>query len=176
MSFYQKATKFGLKFFSKNTFFKFGFNFSPMYRRSTGRVIYASEDLLEIKIKIPINYKNRNYMGSIFGGSMFSAVDPIPMVQLIQLLDHKYVVWDKSAEIKFKKPARENLYASFTYTVNELKHIKEKVALENEIEIVKTTLLTNKEETITFCEVAKKIYIADKAFFKNKKRKQNQVN
>lgn len=61
------------------------------------------------------------------------------MVELINLLDKNYVVWDKSAEIFFNGSAKENLYTDFTFTLNELDDIKEKVALANETEIVKTT-------------------------------------
>lgn len=176
MSIYQKIAVVGSKFIGKPRLFKYGFNLSPMYRRSTGRIINVSEDFLNVQIKLPINYKNRNYVNSIFGGSMFSAVDPIPMVQLMNLLDDNYIVWDKSAEIFFKRPAKENLYADFNYTQNELEDIKEKVDLENEIEIVKTTRLTNKDKSIVFCEVKKRIYIADKSYFKNKRKRRNESN
>jgi hypothetical protein len=141
-----------------------------MYRRSTGKIIDVSDDMLDIRIKLPISYKNRNYVNSIFGGSMFSAVDPIPMVQLMNLLDEKYIIWDKSAEIFFKRPAKENLYADFSYTLKELDDIKKRVALEKEFEIVKTTALTNKDRSIVYCEVKKTIYIADKEYFKNKRK------
>jgi len=36
------------------------------------------------------------------------------LVQLINLLVDKYIVWDKSATIKFKRPTKEDLYAQFT--------------------------------------------------------------
>ena len=101
MSFYQKIAEIGPRYIGKDKLFKYGFNFSPMYRRSTAKITDVSEDLLNVKVKVPISYKNKNYVNSIFGGSMFSAVDPIPMVQLINLLEDKYVVWDKSAEIFF---------------------------------------------------------------------------
>ena len=99
MSFYQKLTAVGTKFISKHKLFKHGFNLSPMYRRSTARIVEVSEDLKQIRSKLPISYKNRNYVNSIFGGSMFAAVDPIPMVQLMNLLGDGYVVWDKAAQI-----------------------------------------------------------------------------
>ncbi len=170
MSVYQKLAEIGSKFIGKASLFKYGFNFSPMYRRSTGRVIKVSNDLLKVQVKLPISYKNRNYVSTIFGGSMFSAVDPFPMVQLINLLNNNYVVWDKSAEIYFKRPAKENLYAEFTYTEQELEDIKEKVNQEKEIEIIKLTQLTNKDKSVVFCEVKKRIYIADKAYFKEKQK------
>ncbi|WP_317044720.1 DUF4442 domain-containing protein [Flavobacterium sp. NLM] len=140
-----------------------------MYRRSTARIVNVSQDLLQIQIRLPISYKNKNYVNSIFGGSMFATVDPIPMVQLINLLDENFVVWDKAAEIYFKRPAKENLYADFIFTLEELGEIKDKIKQQNELEIVKTTLLTNKDKSITYCEVRKKIYIADKSYFKNKR-------
>jgi len=109
-------------------------------------------------------------VNSIFGGSLFSAVDPIPMVQLINIIGPDYVVWDKAAQIRFKRPAKEDVYASFEYTIAELETIKSRVAEEREIEIVKTTQLLNKAGTQLFCEVEKTIYIADKKFFKEKQR------
>ena len=168
MSFYKKIAEIGPRFISKNKLFKLGFNLSPMYRRSTARIIFVSKDLTNIRIKLPISYKNKNYVNSIFGGSMFSAVDPIPMVQLINLLDDSYIVWDKSAEISFKKPAKEHIYASFNYTEAELIEIKSRIEKEKEIEIIKTTQLTNKANTVIYCEVKKKIYVAEKSFYKEK--------
>jgi len=152
---------------------KYGFNWSPMYKRSTAKIIDISEDLLQIRIKLPITYKNRNYMNSIFGGSMFSAVDPIPMIQLVNLLGKEYVVWDKSAEIRFKRPAKEDLFADFTYTLKEVEAIKNNIAKNQELDIEKITLLTNKDRTKTFCEVRKVIYVADKKFYKEKLKNRN---
>lgn len=171
MSVYQKLAKIGSKYIGKGKLLKYGFNFSPMYRRSTGKITYVSKDLLNIKAKLPISYKNRNYVNSIFGGSMFSTVDPIPMVQLINILGDDYVVWDKAAQISFKRPAKEDLYADFIYTPDELDHIRKRIGQENEIEIVKTTSLTNKTRTKVYCEVRKTIYIADKTYYKRKRQK-----
>ncbi len=174
MSFYQKLAAVGPQFISKHKLFKHGFNLSPMYRRSTGRIIEVSKDLMYIKVKLPISYKNRNYVNSIFGGSMFSAVDPIPMVQLMNILDKGFVVWDKSAQINFKRPAKEDLYAEFSFTKEEVNRIKADVAEKNEIELVKTSFLTDKEGSKIFCEVHKTIYVADKEFYKMKRTRKKE--
>lgn len=170
MSVYQKIAVVGTKFISKHTLFKYGFNLSPMYRRSTGRIKKVSHDLLTIEVILPISYKNKNYVNSIFGGSLFSAVDPIPMVQLMNLIGDEFVVWDKSAEIKFFRPAKEVLYADFEYSLEELDEIKRNARTKNEIEIEKTTKLTNQDRSIVFCEVKKIIYVADKEFYKSKRK------
>jgi len=170
MSNYKKIAVIGSKYIGKDKLLKYGFNLSPMYRRSTARIIRVSKDLLNVQIKLPISYKNKNYVNSIFGGSLFSSVDPIPMVQLINIIGNDYVVWDKSAEIYFRKPAKENLFAEFIYTNVEIDEIKNRLRNENEIDIVKITSLTNKEKTIVYCEVKKTIYIAKKSFYKKKEK------
>lgn len=170
MSFYQKLTEIGTKFIPKHQLFKHGFNLSPMYRRTTARVTDVSADLKLIKIKLPISYKNRNYVNTIFGGSLFSAVDPFPMTQLMNLLDKSYVVWDRSAEIKFKRPANQTLYAEFTYSDEEIQEIIKRVSEEKEIDYEKITQLTNEDQSKVFCTVKKTLYIADKQFYKEKRR------
>ena len=125
---YAKITSLLEKFISKKNIYKYGFNFSPMYRRSTGRVFFVSDDLHKVSIRIKLSYKNANYVGSIFGGSMLSATDPIFMIQLLNILDDNYVVWDKAASIQFKRPAREDCYADFIFTSDEIINIKKQVS------------------------------------------------
>lgn len=176
MSIYKKIGEIGSRFIRKDKLFKYGFNLSPMYRRSTAKIISVSKDLLYVQIKLQLSYKNKNYVNSIFGGSLYSSVDPIPMGQLISIIGDDYVVWDKSAEIYFRKPAKENLFAEFTYTSTEIEEIKSRIRSENEIDIVKITSLTNKDKTIVYCEVKKTIYIAKKSYYKNKKERKKTTN
>lgn len=167
---YQQLSKIARKFMKQSTLLKIGFNLSPMYRRSTARITYIADDLKKIRVKIPLSYKNRNYVGSIFGGSLFAAVDPIPMIQLMYLLEEKYIVWDKSAQIRFKRPAREHVYATFEFTDEEIQDILLKVQTNKEVEHPKVTHITNKTGDTIYCEVTKMIYIADKEFYKEKKQ------
>jgi acyl-coenzyme A thioesterase PaaI-like protein len=154
----------------KSKFKKLTFNYFPAYRRTGGRVCFASEDWKEVHIKLSHTWRTRNYVGSIFGGSIYGALDPIYMVQLINILGLDYVVWDKSAHIKFIKPIKTTVYARFLLTENFLEEIKEKVNQENEITIDLKTHFQDKEGTI-YAEVNKTIYIADKKYYKNKKAK-----
>lgn len=165
---YQTIANIGSKLIGPERLFKYGFNLSPMYRRSTGRIQSVSVGLAEITIKVPISYKNKNYVGSIFGGSMFAAVDPIPMIQLMTILENKYIVWDKSAEVRFKAPAREDLYAHFEFTSEEIDSIIKQVNMDGEMELTKTTVLTNQTKDKNYCEVNKTIYIATKSHFREK--------
>ncbi|MCT4613772.1 MAG: DUF4442 domain-containing protein [Marinifilaceae bacterium] len=165
---YKRIFDFASRFWKRNKVLKFGFNYSPVYRRTTGRIIEISEDILFIKVKLALSYKNRNYVGSLFGGTLFSAVDPFPMFQIMQALGNDYIVWDKSAEIKFKRPAYEDLYAEFILTHQEIQEIKQQLQAQKEIEIKKCTQLTNKDKTKIYCEVIKTIYITTKSYYKEK--------
>jgi hypothetical protein len=51
-------------------------------------------------------------------------VDPIYMVMLIRILGPEYIVWDKAASIRFKKPGRETLYATFHISDEEIQTIQ----------------------------------------------------
>lgn len=110
------------------------FNLFPAYRRTGGRVTYIADDLKEVHIKVPLNWKTRNYVGTIFGGSMYGAVDPIFMVMFIRLLGSNYTVWDKSAVIHYKKPGQSTLRAEFLVQDVELAAIKQELETQNAID------------------------------------------
>lgn len=171
---YKIAFEFLKQFFSEAVLFKYGFNISPMYRRSVGKVLFVSDDIHQVKIKIPLNYKNRNYVGAIFGGSMLSATDPIYMIQLMSILGNDFVVWDKAACIKYKRPAKETVYVDFVFSKEEIEQIKKDIANHKEIDCVKQVMITNASGTV-FAEVTKTIYISQKSYYieKIKFRKPN---
>ena len=52
-------------------------------------------------------------VGTIYGGSIYAAVDPFYMLMLIKVLGRDYIVWDKAAAIRFRRPGRSTLYAHF---------------------------------------------------------------
>lgn len=173
---YKVAFTFLKQFFPEHKLFKVGFNISPMYRRTTAKIIAISKDMQEVTIKIPISYKNKNYVGAIFGGSMQAATDPIYMIQLLNILGDDYVVWDKAALIKYKRPAREDLYGTFIFSDDEISTIKKNVKANNEIDYEKIVTLTNTKGDV-FAEVNKTLYIAQKDYYKQKlKNKYSQDN
>ena len=158
------------------TALKFFFNISPMYRRTGGRIVTASENLDYVKIKLKLNYKTRNYVGTMYGGHMYSCVDGIYMVQLINLLGKSYVVWDKAATIKFKRPGTSTLFAEFSISEDLLDTIKADVEEQDEIDLKLDVNLVDAQGKV-YAEVEKIIYVAKKSFFKEKqKRKAENIN
>jgi Domain of unknown function (DUF4442) len=164
---YEKVYSVLNRYFEAATLFKVLFNWSPMYRRSCGKIIHVSKDLHTVLVKIPLTYKNKNYVGSIFGGSLFAATDPIYMIQLMQILGKEYVVWDKASVIRFKKPAYTVAYADFCFTQDEIAEIQRRVITEKEVNFVKHLTITDGKQII-FSELEKTIYISSKAHYKQK--------
>ena len=80
------------------------FNLFPAYRGTGARVTYIASDFREARVRLPLNWRTRNYVGTIFGGSLYGAVDPMYMILLIKILGPDYVVWDKAATIRFVSP------------------------------------------------------------------------
>lgn len=102
-----------------------------------------SEDLREVNVKLPLNWRTRNYVGTIFGGSMYAAVDPVYMVMLIKNLGPRYVVWDKAAKIRFEKPGRETLYARFVLDADEIAYIERMLDASSSLELEYVVDLTD---------------------------------
>jgi acyl-coenzyme A thioesterase PaaI-like protein len=140
------------------------FNLFPSYRRSGGRVCYISDNWKEVHIKLSYSWKTRNYVGSVFGGSIYAALDPIYMVQLICILGKNFVVWDKDASVKFIKPIKKTVYARFLISEEILQEIKETIEKEQKGNFVLQTHFEDAEGTV-YALVEKTIYIADKDFY-----------
>mgnify|MGYP001065095209 CR=1 FL=1 len=172
---YKILTEFFQRFFKPATIYKYGFNWSPMYRRTTARLIEVSDDLHRVVIRLKPSWKNRNYTGTIFGGSMLSATDPIYMIQLLQILGKNYVVWDKAVEARYRKPAKTIIYGEFEFSSAEISDIIQKVSDKKEIDVFKTMHLTDIKKNI-IATFNKTIYVADKKFYNEKLRRRKSNN
>ncbi|MBU6451720.1 MAG: DUF4442 domain-containing protein [Cyanobacteria bacterium REEB67] len=113
---------------------RFFFNFFPCYIASGAKVKYIASDYRQVKIELGLNWLTRNYVGTIFGGSMFAATDPMFMIMLIKILGKEYIVWDKAGSIKFLKPGKEKLFATFIVSDEDLADIEEKLATNDKTE------------------------------------------
>lgn len=72
-----------------------------------------------VDVKVVNSFLNRNYNGSIFGGTIYAATDPFYALlfdQLMQRRGFKVRVWLKSASIQYLKPGLTNLYFTIKVT------------------------------------------------------------
>lgn len=133
-------------------------NLFPAFWCTGARVTHLSPDLREVRLRLPLSLRTRNYVGTIFGGSMYAAVDPIYMVMLIENLGSGYEVWDKSATIRFRRPARETLFARFALDEEELAAIRRAVDEEGRVDRTYGVELASSDGT-AHAEVEKVIHV-----------------
>lgn len=78
-------------------------------------VIKISKDYRSATVKVNKTLITRNYNGSVFGGTLFSAADPFYPALFHQLLTSrgfKVQLWLRSASIKYVKPAFKDVFFS----------------------------------------------------------------
>ena len=146
---------------ARSRLLRWGFNLFPAYRGTGGRIVYIADDWREIRVRLPLNLRTRNYVGTIFGGSMYGAVDPIYMVMLIRLLGPEYVVWDKAASIRFRRPGRTTLHARFVVDQAELEAIRAALVRDPSVDRTYTVELAD-AEGVVHATVEKTIHVRRK--------------
>jgi len=107
--------------------------FWPPYWGAGVRVLSITPDLSELVVEMKLGLLNKNYMGTHFGGSLYSMVDPFYCLMLIHHLGKEYVVWDKAASIDFLKASKLPVRAEFKLTPEFISEIKARVAREGKI-------------------------------------------
>lgn len=137
------------------------FNFFPAYRSSGARVTYIASDFLEMRIRLALTSQTRNYVGTMFGGSMYASVDPIYMMMLIKVLGPQYIVWDKAAVIRFKKPGRSALEARFVLEQQEVEAIKVLLTEHHSVDRIYNVELKD-QAGVVCAEVEKTLYMRRK--------------
>ena len=140
---------------------RFLWNLFPAYRGTGGRIRYLSADEREIRIELPLTWRTRNYVGTIYGGSMYGCLDPLMMVMLTRALGPEYVVWDKAATIHFLKPGRTTLHARIVLEESELEAIRTALKMERSVDRVYVLELTD-AQGVVHARVEKTIYIRRK--------------
>ncbi len=141
--------------------FRVFMNVYPMYFGTGGQILFWSADSQEVQLRLRRNIWTYNYVGTIFGGAMFSASDPFYMLMLLRSLGDAYVVWDKSASIRFRKPGRTTLYMRYLLSDEELTTIREEVAQHGRAERTYRQQWVDKEGVV-YAEIERLCYIADK--------------
>jgi hypothetical protein len=144
-----------------------GFNFWPCIWCAGGTIQFISSDYHEMHVGLKLNIRTRNRVGTVFGGSIYSSVDPYYMLMFMQILGKDYVVWDKAASVKFVRPIVAAVKCRFLITDELITEVKQKINDQGEY----TFDLPLKYEDDTGAVYAvfnKTVYAADKEFYKKK--------
>ena len=109
-------------------------NLYPPFLGAGIRVRRLQPDWKAIDVEMKLRFWNSNYVGTHFGGSLYSMTDPFYMLMLIENLGRDYIVWDKSATIRFRKPGKGKMRTEFRLTDAQLDEIRDKLKTQEKIE------------------------------------------
>lgn len=133
-------------------------NFYPPFLGAGIRVREVDDKEQTIEVKMKLRFWNKNYVGTHYGGSLYSMCDPFFMLILIRKLGKDYIVWDKAAQIRFVKPAKGTVRARFYVSNEKVQDIKNDLeSLGKEEYVFESTVLDEQNNVVA--EVEKLIYV-----------------
>ena len=133
----------------------------PPYLGAGVRVTHIADDFRRVEVEMPLRFYNRNYVGTHFGGSLYSMCDPFYMLMLINILGPEYIVWDKAAAIRFRKPGKGLMKATFELTEEKIAEIRAAAEVQPKVEPQFQVLVKDAEGTVV-AEIDKLLYIRKK--------------
>lgn len=137
------------------------FNIYPPYFGAGVKVEEISSDRRYLRVSLKLRFYNRNYVGTQFGGSIYSMTDPHFMYLLLNNLGSEYIVWDKGAKIDFVKPGKTHLVAEFRIDDALLNQVREKTAGGDKY-IFDLPVTVRDLDGQTIAEIAKTMYVRKK--------------
>jgi len=129
----------------------------------------VSDDFLEMRVVLRRALFNMNFHKTIFGGSIFSACDPYFPTMYYHIFANKgrkLIIWLKSAEIQYLKPADSSLKLHFKITEDDIKLAEETLNNKGKFEIWHTVEAINKKGIV--CARAKML-----VYLRDDKKKEN---
>lgn len=150
-----------LMFDLRQKFLEKAINFYGPFVGAGVKLEKMTKDYRYAKVSMKLTFYNKNYMGTQFGGSLYSMVDPWYMLMLIKNLGKDYIVWDKGATIQFKKPGRGKVSAEFKLTQEMIDEIKSHVEANTKMDKVFKVEIKDHEGKL-ISEVDKVVYIRKK--------------
>jgi len=97
-----------------------------------------SIDQYTVESSMALVETNTNYVGTHFGGSLYSMCDPFFMFLLMHNLGDDYIVWDKAAAIDFIKPGTGTVTARFHIPASEIQALKNELAQVRKLDRIYT--------------------------------------
>jgi len=137
------------------------FNFWPPFRAAGIRVREIAPDFRSATVELRMRLLNRNYVGTHFGGSLFSMTYPFFMILMMKNLGPGYVVWDKQGTVRFLKPARGTVTAKFHLPPERIEEARRATSEGGKFEPVFRVDIVD-ESGVTVADVEKTLHIRKK--------------
>ena len=136
-------------------------NLWPPFLGAGIRIKRLQADWREMDVEMKLHRWNSNYVGTHYGGSLYSMADPFLMVMLIENLGRDYMVWDKSASIRFRRPGRGTVSVNFRLSGEQIEEIREALKTEERIDRTFTVEVKDASGTVV-AEVQKVLQVKRK--------------
>src|SRR5262249_14681664 len=136
-------------------------NVYPPFLGAGIRIKHVSDDIRTVEVQMPLYFWNQNYVGTHFGGSLYAMCDPFFMLILINNLGKDYVVWDKSAAIRFKKPGKGTMKAVFHIPEERIEEIRAQADALGKVEPEFQVQVTDQEGNVV-AEIDNLFYVRKK--------------
>lgn len=144
--------------------------FAPPLWASGGRIKFISHDWQEIHVSLRLRPLTKNIVGTIFGGALYSSVDPIYMLMWMKILGDSYIIWDKAATIQFIRPGKGKLRARFLISDEEVQMVHKLFSEKDHFDREYTVYHVNERNKVV-AKINKTIYFSKKDYYDNVKRK-----
>jgi hypothetical protein len=102
-------------------------NFWPPFLGMGIRIEHIAADMKAVDVEMKLHFWNANYVGTQFGGSLFAMTDPFYMLMLMANLGRDYIVWDKAATIRYRKPGKGTVRAEFRLSDSQIEDVRQKL-------------------------------------------------
>ena len=122
--------------------------FYPPYLGAGVRIRRISADMSRFDVEMKLHFWNCNVYGTHFGGSLYSMCDPFFVLILTEQLGRGYAVWDKAATIRFRRPGRGRVRASFSIAPDEVDRVRALAAAGDKVEPVYSTVVLDEQDEV----------------------------
>lgn len=132
--------------------------FSQFGPYSGANITVRTIDRYTVESSMTLVESNTNYVGTHFGGSLYSMCDPFFMFLLMHNLGEGYIVWDKAATIDFIKPGTGTVTAHFHIPEAEFVNLRSELGKTKKLDRIYVCEVTDEKGDVV-ARMSKTLYI-----------------
>ena len=143
------------------------------YRAKTASSAEMYAEALQLKalcdsFNVPLIINDRLDIAMAVGAAgVHLGQDDLPCAAARKLLGEDYIIWDKAASIRYRKPGYTTLYADFRVTPEEMAGIRGALAKQHEVDWTFQIDIKDAEDVV-HTVVERTVYIAEKNYYRQK--------
>jgi len=115
------------------------------------RIAEADSQFMNLNVEIRYSWLNKNLQKAMFGGTIFSAIDPYYAVMYWQIFNSKNIpveVWIKKVEIRYRIAATSDLKIKFSLTDSDINSAIQGLKKDSKYEIWHDVVAINEAQEI----------------------------